>query len=97
MPSNSKVWTSRSGRTTSRHTPLNAYMFPSGPCETNLQTPPGLTSILSTVVTWLLGPHHCGMSFGSVTTFQTCSRGASRDPSEELKRLDEAVRELGQR
>src|ERR1700674_2481518 len=44
---------------------------------TNLHMPPGLTSILSTVVVRSRGPHHLAIRFGSVHALNTSSRGAS--------------------
>ena len=40
--------------------------------------PPGLTSILSTVIVRFFGPHHCGIRFGPVNVLNTSSRGASQ-------------------
>src|SRR5437867_985494 len=77
IPSYSKVPTSRLGGTTSRYSPWNPYSFPSASRCTNRQRPPGRTSILSTTVEYRLGPHHLGISFGSVHAFHTSSRGAS--------------------
>src|SRR4029077_8325600 len=44
----------------------------------NRQLPPDLTSILSTLVQWSLGPHHFGRSLGSFIALNTSSRGASK-------------------
>ena len=78
IPSYSKVPTSRLGGTTSRYSPWNPNSFPSASRWTNRQRPPGRTSILSTMVEYRLGPHHLGISFGSVHAFHTSSRGASK-------------------
>src|SRR5438132_10315097 len=75
--SHSKVWTIRSGATTSRYSPRNPLVVRSGAPMTNRQRPPGRTSILSTVVVWFRGPHHRGMRLGSVIALNTRSRGAS--------------------
>src|ERR671911_5673 len=56
--------------------PLKTYSLPSDPRWTNRQMPPGLTSILTTVVISLFRPHHCGMRFGSVYALNMSSRGA---------------------
>src|SRR6266487_1283669 len=45
---------------------------------TKRQTPPGFTSILWVVVVKPFGPHHLPMCSGSVHTFHTSSRGASK-------------------
>src|SRR5712691_9604831 len=45
---------------------------------TKRQTPPAFTSILRVVVVKPLGPHHLPMCSGSVHTFHTSSRGASK-------------------
>src|SRR5437899_11858302 len=45
---------------------------------TKRQTPPGFTSILWVVVVNPFGPHHWPMCSGSVHTFHTSSRGASK-------------------
>src|SRR5262245_34312670 len=52
--------------------------MPSGPCMTNFQIPPGLTSIACVVVVKPTGPHHCARCFGSVQASKTSSRGASK-------------------
>src|ERR1700686_1329965 len=44
----------------------------------NRHEPPDLASILSTLVQYLLGPHHFGMRSGSVIAWKTRSRGASK-------------------
>src|SRR5256712_4861877 len=77
IPSYSNVPTSRLGGSTSRYSPWNPTSFPSASRWTNRQRPPGRTSILSTVVEYRLGPHHLGISLGSVHAFHTSSRGAS--------------------
>src|SRR5436189_160368 len=68
----------RLGGTTSLYSPWNPYTLPSASRWMNRQVPPGRTSIFSTVVVYLLGPHHRGISFGSVHAFQTSSLGASK-------------------
>src|SRR5207237_252746 len=78
IPSYSKVSTIRLGGTTSLYSPWNPYTLPSASRWMNRQVPPGRTSIFSTVVVYLLGPHHRGISFGSVHAFQTSSLGASK-------------------
>src|SRR5882672_8700674 len=45
---------------------------------TKRHTPPAFTSILWVVVVKPLGPHHSAMCSGSVHTFHTSSRGASK-------------------
>src|SRR6185503_15413639 len=45
---------------------------------TKRQTPPGFTSILWVVVVKPFGPHHLPICSGSVQTFHTSSRGASK-------------------
>src|SRR5258706_2632271 len=45
---------------------------------TKRQTPPAFTSILWVVVVKPFGPHHLPMCSGSVHTFHTSSRGASK-------------------
>src|SRR5258707_14352535 len=45
---------------------------------TKRQTPPAFTSILWVVVVKPSGPHHMPMCSGSVHTFHTNSRGASK-------------------
>src|SRR6267154_6872853 len=45
---------------------------------TKRQTPPAFTSILWVVVVKPFGPHHSPMGPGSVHTFHTSSRGASK-------------------
>src|SRR5882762_7057078 len=45
---------------------------------TKRQTPPAFTSILRVVVVKPFGPHHLPMCSGSVHTFHTSSRGASK-------------------
>src|SRR6266545_4753646 len=45
---------------------------------TKRHTPPGFTSILWVVVVKPFGPHHLPMCSGSVHTFHTSSRGASK-------------------
>src|SRR5437867_11760539 len=77
IPSYSNVPTSRLGGTTSRYSPWNPNSFPSASRWTNRQRPPGRTSILSTTVEYRLGPHHLGISVGSVHAFHTSSPGAS--------------------
>src|SRR5207249_1600976 len=66
------------GGTTSLYSPWNPYTWPSESRWMNRQVPPGRTSIFSTVVVYLFGPHHRGISFGSVHAFQTSARGASK-------------------
>src|SRR6266571_4540630 len=90
-PSNSNVETSRSGGTISRYTPLNANSVPSGTRLMYRQTPPGRTSILSTVVEYLRGPHHTGMSFGSVYARKRRSRGTSKTRDMVTRRLARSV------
>src|SRR5207237_8190345 len=78
IPPQSKLSTMRSGGTTSLYSPWNPYTWPSESRWMNRQVPPGRTSIFSTVVVYLFGPHHRGISFGSVHAFQTSARGASK-------------------
>src|SRR3989475_10956454 len=76
-PSYSTVPTSRLGGSTSRYSPWTPNSFPSASRWTSRQRPPGRTSILSTTVEYRRGPHHLGISLGSVHAFHTSSRGAS--------------------
>src|SRR5712692_4860152 len=75
----------------SRYSPRNAYLEPSGCVATKRHFPPGLTSILSTVVVSLRGPHHCEMSFGSVIALYTTSRGASNSRATWISRSEGRV------
>lgn len=75
IPSNWKVETSRSGGTTSRYSPRNAYSVPFGSRQTYRYRPPFRTSIVSIVV-WLRSLHDLGISFESVYARNSRSRGA---------------------
>src|SRR6185437_3785696 len=68
----------RWGFITSVNTQSLRYSVPSGPCIVLFQTPPGRTSISSTVSVKPYGPHHFTICSGSVHASQTSSRGASK-------------------
>src|SRR6266545_2512336 len=86
--SNSKVCTTRSGGVISRYSPLNQNSWPSSARFAKRHLPPTRTSILSTTVEYLRGPHHLGMSSGSIIVLNRSSRGASKTRVSSISRSE---------